>query len=103
MFCVKSKSGFLIWVLLSDHIVHAWEDIVHIHSLESRIFYTYKLLITFYDSSINLTEIIPSAIDQCKIEGTLALLPSDKAPRLDGIPNYLLRHCRITLCKVLAD
>ncbi|KAI0997925.1 hypothetical protein K3495_g10264 [Podosphaera aphanis] len=55
---------------------------------------------TIYPDELHtVTRIITSA----EIEEILGQLPSDKAPGPDGIPNRLLKNCKETLSKVLAD
>ena len=46
---------------------------------------------------------ISSCITYKEVEEALGNLPSDKAPGPDGIPNRLLKKCRVTLSKDLAE
>ncbi|KAI0991845.1 hypothetical protein K3495_g16342, partial [Podosphaera aphanis] len=46
---------------------------------------------------------IPSTITPAQVEEIIAKLPSNKAPGPDGIPNRLLKECKITLKKDLAE
>lgn len=46
---------------------------------------------------------ISSIITHTEVEEALTNLPSDKAPGPDGIPNRLLKKCKLTLSKDLAD
>lgn len=45
---------------------------------------------------------ISSLITYTEVEKALGMLPSYKAPGPDGIPNRLLKKCKITLSKDLA-
>ena len=44
---------------------------------------------------------ISSTITETEIQETMAKLASETAPGLDGIPNWMLKNCRLTLSKYL--